>query len=492
MVKQIKSNAVTGGLTDDAPIDEVDEQLVAYLDGELDSEDRKQLETRLGHDAQLRARLRTLQDGWELLDELPTATPSAVLLESTLRMAAIEATGERSANNNDERFSVFPSRWMTPLALSIIVLSVLGFATGAVAVRVIDRISFENQLRQLPIALHVDAYLHGADLELMRSLREMPQWQQAVAISEQLGEWDFTLERNISQAAPGERQELLPGLSIEDQQEVTEAWNRFEQLSDQQRQGIIATASQVAVQSDADQLLTTMRRYARWRQSLSAPQRVAIDSPDPQQRTAVIIDALERTTRQWKQQTSRMLTDEDFEMMYQTLRQIARIRIDEWLEYDEAELSQQTLALLDTFATNHQANDPRIEAEILRRLFEDPPREPPPPMFLPPHIVEFRRLLEQIQGPLDDYELYMIESVLSAEVSKFLAAASSVESLAEELLRSWADEATRRVSSRRSGVTLTERYELMEPTRRDQLDLQPPDRMLESLREEGRRRRPTP
>src|SRR5690606_2215355 len=85
---------LAGNLSDDSPVDELDERLVAYLDGELEPEDRKALEVQLGRDADLRARLRTLQDGWELLDALPLATPSPVLLESTLRMAAIEATDQ--------------------------------------------------------------------------------------------------------------------------------------------------------------------------------------------------------------------------------------------------------------------------------------------------------------------------------------------------------------------------------------------------------------
>ena len=61
----------TETIADERPVDPDDELLVAYLDGELDSEMRSDLEQRLMDDASLRSRLQTLQRGWDWLDELP-------------------------------------------------------------------------------------------------------------------------------------------------------------------------------------------------------------------------------------------------------------------------------------------------------------------------------------------------------------------------------------------------------------------------------------
>lgn len=506
---------VVGALSDDSPVDELDERLVAYLDGELDPDERKELEIQLGRDAELRSRLRTLQDGWDLLDALPLATPSPVLLESTLRMAAIEATGQghRDASGQYQRIHGL-RRLSASKTLWVCLLSLVGFTAGAVAVRIADHVRFQNQLRQLPVAMYVDAYLHGADLELMRSLMQMPQWQQAVAIADQLGEWNFGLQRSISRATPEQRQQMLPELPIEDQQVVTETWQRFEQLGDQEKQAVLKVAQQVSVQSDAEPLLATMARFAHWWQTLPPIEKDDIASSDPQQREAKIAKLIQRTTGQWTQQTSRMLSDEDFDTIYQALRQIARLRINS-LQLEGTSIPQLTLK---AFGTDQQAMDPRMEAFFLRRLFEPrdfgpPPSEdnparrdqitsgssnrpPPPPQpridFTAPTFRDIQPLLEQIQGSLDGEELWIIESVLRAEIADFLAAASSIEMLREELLRSWAEDAIRRMSFRRSGTTLSERYELIDPTRRDQLDLLEPDRILESLRDEGRRRRSFP
>jgi hypothetical protein len=73
-----------------------------------------------------------------------------------------------------------------------------------------------------------------------------------------------------------------------------------------------------------------------------------------------------------------------------------------------------------------------------------------------------------------------------------LAAVADIGTLREDLLRSWAEESMRRMSWNRSGTTLNERYLLLDPARRDQLDLLPPSEIIQSLRAEDGRRRSFP
>ena len=98
-------------------------------------------------------------------------------------------------------------------------------------------------------------------------------------------------------------------------------------------------------------------------------------------------------------------------------------------------------------------------------------------------------LLNQVAGPLTDEELWYIESVLDDPVTDLLEAVSGIGTLREDLLRSWAEESLRRMNWNRSGTTLSDRYELLDPARRDQLDLLKPDEILMWLRmDDGRRR----
>jgi hypothetical protein len=65
-------------------------------------------------------------------------------------------------------------------------------------------------------------------------------------------------------------------LPLDDQHEVIEAWQRFERLGEREKQQVLSTATQVDNQSDAEQLLATMHRFALWRQSLLASQLEAL------------------------------------------------------------------------------------------------------------------------------------------------------------------------------------------------------------------------
>jgi hypothetical protein len=333
------------------------------------------------------------------------------------------------------------------------------------------------------------------DISMMRTLMQLPQWQKAVEIAERFGEWDFSLHQRIDQASVSQRNQLLQELPIEHQQVVMQSWQRFEKLDPAAKASILETAQRVSDQSDSADLLATMDRFARWRESLAPAQRDQITSGDAEGRMKAIDESLQRTVRQWTQQTSRLLTEEDIETIYHVVRQIARLRIEE-LDFTDAPVAA---AGLRSFGSKDQMMDPRMEAFFLRRMFDpNDPMPPPPPGnrapptgfdFMAPAFGAIRPLLEQLRGPLREDELWMIQSVLGEELTEFVSAASGIESLRDELLRSWSDEALRRIESNRSGKTVSERYELIEPARRDILDLLPPDKILESLRSEDRRRR---
>lgn len=67
------------------------DELVAYLDGELDAEAQRRVEARLNTDAVVRTEADTLKRAWELLDYLPRAEPSTDFTERTLdRVSALQ------------------------------------------------------------------------------------------------------------------------------------------------------------------------------------------------------------------------------------------------------------------------------------------------------------------------------------------------------------------------------------------------------------------
>jgi len=478
-------------LHDDTPVDEADEELVAYLDGELLPEEIRNIEQRLANDSTLRNRLRELQNGWEMLDDLPLAASSNTLLETTLRMAAIDGDKSLHAATNQsfwQRYS--PLIWLLMSTAACVVV-------GIAAVQARDYWRYHKQLRDLPNALHLDAYLHASDLELMMMLEGMPEWQQATQIADRLGVWNFDLINQVQAVSTKERQSLLPTLPIEAQETIRQAWERYENISDEKKASILQSTKVVAKHKESQQLLNTMDRFAAWQQTLPVEKRDQLTTGSVEERKDFIRATLEETTHQWTRDRGRALTSDEVEIVYIAVRQIARLRVDQLRQTASAEVK----AILDAVGFGKTPMDPQIEAAFLRRMF-DPmyngsgrrEGDSSPPPYMPSVgssstsiFSMLRTAAESIRKPLRDDELYMLLSVLPDNLSDFVNAAAGIPNLQEELLRSWAEESLRRTQWNRTGQTVLERYQSRAPEEREAIDLLPTDRLLRSLQSENRR-----
>ena len=67
-------------------------ELVTYLDGELASEEKKKVEQRLARDDEYRRELAELQKTWDMLDLLPAVEATESFTQSTVEMAALNAS----------------------------------------------------------------------------------------------------------------------------------------------------------------------------------------------------------------------------------------------------------------------------------------------------------------------------------------------------------------------------------------------------------------
>src|SRR5438309_11913316 len=72
----------------------IDEEIVAYLDGELDSVAEAQVVRRLSEDAAYRARLGQLQQAWDMLDNLRRTEADDEFVQSTVAMVAVQGEAE--------------------------------------------------------------------------------------------------------------------------------------------------------------------------------------------------------------------------------------------------------------------------------------------------------------------------------------------------------------------------------------------------------------
>jgi anti-sigma factor RsiW len=138
------------------------EELLAYLDGELDAESRRRFEEQLSTSGELRQRLKEHQQTWDLLDELPRANVDDSFTRTTVEMVAIHAG---DAADQAER----TKRWRQQLAWTLVALStaaagVFGFfLTSRQLAEPNDRL-----VKDLPILENLDAFKNAGSVEFLR------------------------------------------------------------------------------------------------------------------------------------------------------------------------------------------------------------------------------------------------------------------------------------------------------------------------------------
>jgi len=141
-----------------------DEDLVAYLDGELDAEAGRRVEQRLAADAAARATLRGLQSSWDALDELDQADVGQDFTRTTLEMVAVGATKDVEES---QRMAPVRRRRSWLMAGAGVVAATL---TGFLAVAGLRAYANRQLLRDLPVLENLDAYHQVGDIQFLRML----------------------------------------------------------------------------------------------------------------------------------------------------------------------------------------------------------------------------------------------------------------------------------------------------------------------------------
>jgi anti-sigma factor RsiW len=140
------------------------EDLVAYLDGELDTEANRQVERRLAQDPAFRQQLRTLQQSWDLLDHLPRADVDQTFTDSTIAMVALRASDEK---REIETSVGRKTRYL--LALAAVSAAIACVAAFAATRWWLDQPN-RQLLRDLPLIENIDEYRYADNIEFLRML----------------------------------------------------------------------------------------------------------------------------------------------------------------------------------------------------------------------------------------------------------------------------------------------------------------------------------
>jgi anti-sigma factor RsiW len=151
--------------TDTYPIgDDAYQQLVAYLDGELDVESSRQVELRLAEDAEFRGELLKLQQTWDLLDELPPVEVDEAFTHTTVQMIAVSAENELGSARQRHR----RTRW---LAWSLAGTLLLAVTAGSylVTTHLLARPN-ERLVSDFPVIQNYEVYRVADSVEFLEQL----------------------------------------------------------------------------------------------------------------------------------------------------------------------------------------------------------------------------------------------------------------------------------------------------------------------------------
>jgi hypothetical protein len=237
----------------------LDEQLVAYLDGELDDATARGLEERLARDTRVRDRLRELSGSWDLLDALPRATLDDKFARTTVEMVSLAAS-EDLASEQLRAVARKRRRWMLG-AICTLAAAMIGFAAFMFAFPDPNA----DLLAELPLVENLDAYDAVDSVDFIRQLNaagvfgdeavELPVQTEAEPSAGAVGALDDDLDA---------RRARLLAMDTTQKQELRRKFDRFQASGEEKKAELRKFDRELRGDPEADRLLETLRQYHNW------------------------------------------------------------------------------------------------------------------------------------------------------------------------------------------------------------------------------------
>lgn len=289
------------------PQDALEEQLVAYLDRELDEAASRQVEELIARDPKVQDAVTKLEEAWDTLDQLGRSDVDPTFTRSTLEMVAVAVEQEVKAEQDE--LPRRRRRYRLAVAASLLVSAALGFALAA---------RFwpdpnQQLLADLPILLRLAEYRQVDDAQFLQRLVErFPD-----GLPDRAGTRGFAPTASSSSEGNdhGSEASALAVKMARSDLEVRRSWVRsldaagkaaldrsreeFDALPVAERERVGRLHAAIVAHDDSDALWQAMSSYSRWVKTLPLSERLELEVMPIDERLASIEKRVE-SRRNWE------------------------------------------------------------------------------------------------------------------------------------------------------------------------------------------------
>lgn len=360
----------------------LEEELVAYLDDELDVEARERLERRLADEPKIRESLRKLTRVWDALETLPRAEVDEAFATTTVE--AVVAKETLSQANSLANSLGRNRRWWIARGAALAVCLVAGFALA----RWLWPDPNVQLAKDLPILERLDDYRAARDVEFLRLLREEGMFSDASAgeaTAPRLAQDDETLfKANVARLAEMEDYD-------DERAAIARRMREFDEFGVVEQARLRMLEKNLRADPNQAELRRLMTRYREWLATLSTGQQSEIRQ---------IGDLKQRIVRMREMIAAELPEEEDRRVVHNWIRDTARSKADDL----EAIAKGKTLfPNLDAAKENFGGRE--AEAVIWRAVATD----------------------QVSLLPFDEFDFHMLASKLSPEPKERLEECDNVE-----------------------------------------------------------------